>query len=318
MNIPDAPRIIDAEARIRARVRETPVDESLPLSELSGCRVFLKLEHLQHTGSFKLRGATNKILSLDEGELERGVVAASTGNHGMGVCHAARAAGARATIFLPRETAEAKLSMIRLLGGEAVPEFRDCLDAEIQARRIAAASGRVFISPYNDPEVVAGQGTIGVELARHLDRIDAVFIAVGGGGLIAGIGAYLKVVRPETRIVGCWPANARAMYESLRAGRILEVAEEPTLSESTAGGVEEGSITFPLCRQTIDDLILVEEEEIRGAMRLLAETERWMIEGAAAVPLAALLKNRKAYQGRNVVILLCGRNIDPRKWALIL
>ena len=312
----DAQQIVDAEARIRAHVRETPVDESLPLSELSGCSVYLKLEHLQHTGSFKLRGATNKILSLSPEQLERGVIAASTGNHGMGVCRAARAAGARATIFLPRETAEAKIAMIRHLGGAPVAEFHDCLDAEIQARKTAAASGRVFISPYNDLDVVAGQGTIGVELARQLDRIDAVFIAVGGGGLIAGIGAYLKAVRPAARIAGCWPANARAMYESLRAGRILEVAEEPTLSESTAGGVEKGSITFPLCRQSIDDFILVEEAEIRHAMRLLAETERWMVEGAAAVALAALLKERERYRGQNVVILLCGRNISPQKWGL--
>ncbi|MDX2033038.1 MAG: threonine/serine dehydratase [Blastocatellia bacterium] len=315
MAILNAQQILDAETRIRPHVRETPVDESPALSERSGCAVSLKLEHLQHTGSFKLRGATNKLLSLSAEQLERGVLAASTGNHGLGVCHAARAVGARATIYLPRDASETKIAAMRRLGGEPVAAYHDCLDAEIQARRAAGIAGRVFISPYNDLDVIAGQGTIGVELARQQERIDAVFIAVGGGGLIAGIGAYLKSVRPETRIVGCWPANARALYESLRAGRILDVPEEPTLSESTAGGVEEGSITFPLCQESIDDSILVEENEIRTAMRLLAETERWMVEGAAAVTLAALLKERERYRGQRVVLLLCGRNISPQKWG---
>ena len=304
--------IIEAESRIRPLTRETPVDRSLHLSRLGDADVYLKLEHLQHTGSFKLRGATNKILSLGHEQLRRGVIAASTGNHGMGVCYAARHAGATATIYLPRDVSEEKLAVIEHLGGIPVLSAGDCLEAEYTAREAARKSGQVFISPYNDLQVIAGQGTIGIELARQLNRIDAVFVAVGGGGLIAGIAAYLKSVSPHTRVIGCWPENARALYECLRAGRIIEVAEEPTISESTAGGPEEGSVTLPLCQQLIDDYALVSEVEIRNAMRLIFDKERWIIEGSAGVAVAAYLKERERYAGQNVVIILCGRNFSNK------
>jgi len=310
-------QIIEAESRIRAHIRETPLDFSFHLSSLTGCNAHLKLEHLQHTGSFKLRGATNKILSLNPEQLRQGVIAASTGNHGRGVCYAARAVGTQATIYLPRDVSQSKLVLMQHLGGHLVPEFDDCLAAEVQARKDATTQGKVFISPYNDLEVIAGQGTIGVELARQLDRIDAVFVAVGGGGLIAGIGAYLKSVSPNTRVVGCWPENSRVMYECLRAGRIIEFPEEPTISESTAGGVEEGSVTFPLCQLLIDDHVLVSETGIRAAMRLIAEKEHWIIEGSAGVAVAAFLKVQENYRKRNVIIVLCGRNISARRWTKI-
>lgn len=297
--------------------RVTPLDYSLGLSHLTRAHVYLKLEHLQHTGSFKLRGAGNKILSLTLEQLRRGVVAASTGNHGLGVCYAARQAGTTATIYLPRDVAEDKLTMMKQLGGQPVLIAGDCLAAEIKARAAAEASGQVFISPYNDPEVIAGQGTIGAELAQQLTRIDAVFIAVGGGGLIAGIAAYLKTVSPQTRIVGCWPEAARALYESLRAGQIVEFPEAPTISTSTAGGVEPGSITFPLSQQLIDQYVLVSEDEIHAAMRLIAEQEHWIVEGAAGVAVAGLLKEQARYVGQNVVVVLCGRNIASGKWQAI-
>jgi threonine dehydratase len=307
-------QIIEAEARIRGHIRETPVDPSLHLSNTTGCNVHLKLEHLQHTGSFKLRGAANKILSLNQEQLRQGVIAASTGNHGRGVCYAARAVGTNATIYLPRDVSPSKLEMMKQLGGDLVIEFDDCLAAEVRAREDADRMGKVFISPYNDPEVIAGQGTIGVELQRQVDRIDAVFIAVGGGGLIAGIGSYLRSVSPNTRIIGCWPENSPVMYECLRAGEIVEVPEQPTISDSTAGGVEAGAVTFAMCRELIDDCVLVSEAEIRDAMRMIAETEGWMIEGAAGVAVAAFLKASKRCAGQNVVIVLCGRNISASKW----
>jgi len=310
--------IIEAGSRIRPLVRETPVDYSLHLSRLGDANVYLKLEHLQHTGSFKLRGATNKILSLNEEQLRRGVVAASTGNHGMGVCYAARHLGTTATIYLPQNIPEKKLSKIKTLGGTLVICNDNCLDAESKARVAANESGQVFISPYNDLQVIAGQGTIGLELARQLDRIDAVFVAVGGGGLIAGIAAYLKSASPHTRVIGCWPENSRALYECLRAGRIIEVPEEPTISESTAGGVEEGSVTLHLCQQLIDDYALVSEAEIREAMRLIFDKERWVIEGSAGVAVAAYLKERERYAGQNVAIILCGRNVSSKKLTGIL
>jgi threonine dehydratase len=310
--------ISEAESRIRPLARETPVDRSLHLSRLGNAEVYLKLEHLQHSGSFKLRGATNKIFSLSKEQLRGGVIAASTGNHGIGVCYAARHAGATATIYTPRDVSEQKLATIKHLGGIPVVGAGDCLEAEYSAREAARKSGQVFISPYNDPQVIAGQGTIGAEIARQLNRIDALFVTVGGGGLIAGIATYLKSVSLHTRVIGCWPENSRPLYECLRAGRIIEVPEESTISESTMGGVEEGSITFPLCQQLIDDYALVSEAEIRDAMRLILDEEHWIIEGSAGVAVAAYLKDRERYAGQNVAIILCGRNISSKKLRGIL
>lgn len=305
--------ILEADARIRRLVRQTPLDRSLRLSEFTGCDVWLKLEHLQHTGSFKLRGATNKILSLFYEELERGIVTASNGNHGIAVCHAARRVGVTPRVFMRHGVSDAKLSLIRLLGGEPVFYGDDPLAAELKARETARQSGQVFISPYNDAKVIAGQGTLGVEIHRQLADVDAVFVAVGGGGLISGIAAYLKTFSPHTRIVGCWPENSPVLHECLKAGKIFDCPELPTLSDSTAGGLEPGSITFDLCRDLVDDQVLVSEEEIKQALRLLIETERWIVEGAAGVALAALLKERERFAGRRVVVLLCGRNIAAEK-----
>lgn len=306
--------ILEAEVRIRQLVRQTPLDHSIQLSEMTGCDVWLKLEHLQHTGSFKLRGATNKILSLFYEELERGIVTASNGNHGIAVCYAAQRVGVSPQVFMRHGVSEAKLSLIQLLGGQPVFYGDDPLEAELKARETARQTGQIFISPYNDALVIAGQGTIGVELHKQLGDIDAVFVTVGGGGLISGIAAYLKSVSPQTRIVGCWPENSPVMYECLKAAKIFDCPELPTISDSTAGGLEPDSITFELCLNLIDDHVLVSEEEIKQAMRLLIEKERWIVEGAAGVALAAMLKMQQQYAGKRVVVLLCGRNIAAEKF----
>jgi threonine dehydratase len=302
--------VLTAESRIRPFIRETPIDRSHHLSELGSAEVYLKSEHLQHTGSFKIRGALNKILSLSRDELERGVIAASNGNHGMAVSFAARQAGVLPTIYMKKRVAQAKVELINSLGGRAVFYGDNPLEAEVHARKVAEQSGQIFISPYNDAEVIAGQGTIGVELQRQLEGIDAVFVAVGGGGLISGISGYLKSVIPSVRIVGCWPENSRVLYESIKAGRVIDFPEDPTISDSTAGGIEMGSITLELCRETIDDCVLVSEAEIVDAMRLVMDKERWIIEGAAGVAVAAYIKERRKYEGKKVVILICGRNIS--------
>ena len=271
------------------------------------------MEHLQHTGSFKLRGATNKLLSLSSERLSRGVIAASTGNHGMAVSYAASKLGARATIYMKEGTLPEKVELIRALGGATVFHGENPVHAESKAREVARQNGQVFISPYNDAQVVAGQGTLGVELERQLPQMDAVFISVGGGGLISGIASYLKAVNTRVKIVACWPENSRVMYECMKAGRVIDFPEKETLSDSTAGGVEEGAITLELCRSLIDDCILVAEDEIRAAMKLILDKERWAVEGAAALPVAAYLQQAKNYAGRRVAVLLCGRNIPlPR------
>jgi threonine dehydratase len=239
-----------------------------------------------------------------------GVVTASNGNHGLGVAAASRARGIAAEVFVSSHVSAGKARRIEAQGARLHCAGDDPLTAELAARRAAADSGRVFISPYNDLDVVAGQGTIAVELERQTPRLDAVFVAVGGGGLIGGIGAYLKAVSPRTEVVGCWPENSPVMHRCLQAGSIVEVAEEPTLSESTAGGLEPGSVTFDLCRSAIDRSVLVTENEILRAMRLILETEHWVIEGAAGVAVAGFLKEASRWRGKNVVIVICGRNVS--------
>jgi threonine dehydratase len=310
--------ILQAERRIRPHILETPLERSPHISVLGKAGVYLKLEHVQHTGSFKLRGALNKILSLTPEQLAKGVIAASTGNHGMAVSYAAHQNGAAATVYMQEGTAPEKVELIRSLGGDAVFFGSNPVHAENKARDVAEQSGKVFISPYNDPQVIAGQGTVGVELHRQSDRIDAVFVSVGGGGLISGLASYLKSKNKNVEIVGCWPENSRVLYESMQAGRVVNYPEQATISDSTAGGVEEGAITLDLCQRLIDRCVLVSEEEIVQALRLVLEKERWIVEGAAALAVAAYLKHANEYAGKNVIIVLCGRNIPMSKLGTIL
>ena len=278
---------------------------------------WLKLEHLQHTGSFKFRGAANRIARLTEAQAAAGIVAASNGNHGMGVAAAARARGVAAEVFVSSMVSETKARRIESYGARLQVAGEDPLSAELAARKAAEESGRVFISPYNDLDVVAGQGTIAVELCRRLPEIDAVFVSVGGGGLIGGIGAYFKTVSPNTEVVGCWPEHSPVMLECMRAGRIMEVPEQPTISESTAGGLEPGTVTLDICRQVVSRSVVVSETEILVAMRRLLETEHWVVEGAAGVALAAWCKERDRYRGKTVVVVICGRNLSPEALGLL-
>lgn len=305
--------VLTAATRIQTVIRPTPTDYSLALSELSGCQTWLKLEHLQHTGSFKLRGAANKLLTMPADERARGVITASNGNHGIAVCYAARQLGVPVQVFMRNGVPALRVALIRALGGEPVFFGDDPLKAEMQARAVAGQRGQVFISPYNDAEVIAGQGTIGVELAAQLEQLDAVFVAVGGGGLIAGIATYLKEVRPNVKIIGCWPENSPVLSECLKAGRIIDVPELPTISDSTAGGVEADALTFEPCQRLLDEHILVSEDEIKQALRLVLEKERWLVEGAAGVAVAGMLKAADRLRGKHVVAVLCGRNLAAER-----
>lgn len=213
-------------------------------------------------------------------------------------------------MFVSSHVSAAKARRIESQGARVRPAGDDPLTAELAARHAAEESGKVFISPYNDVDVMAGQGTIAVELHRQIPSLDAVFVAVGGGGLIGGIGAYLKAIAPAVEVVGCWPETSPVMYQCMRAGRIIDVPEQPTLSESTAGGLEPGSVTLDVCRRVIDCSVLVTEAEILDAMRFILATEHWLIEGAAAVAVAAFRKVSARYQGKECAIVLCGRNLS--------
>ncbi|HBC0018024.1 TPA: threonine/serine dehydratase [Enterobacter hormaechei subsp. xiangfangensis] len=304
----------EAHAGIRQIVAVTPAIYSPSLSALSGCEVFLKAEHLQPTGSFKVRGATNKLRQLPDAQKAAGVITASTGNHGQAMALAGAKYGVPVTVYAADDASPVKLEAMRMMGAEVITLAADPLSVELAAADAAREQSRPFVSPYNDPDIIAGQATIGVELAEQLPGLDAVFVAVGGGGLIGGIGAALKTLNPTTSVIGCWPENASAMYQAMKAGEIIPVVESDTLSDGTAGGVEPGSITFPLCQAVIDDCVLVSEDEIRQAMQLVARHEHWIIEGAAGVALAALLKQQEQWKGKRVAVVLCGRNITLEKF----
>ena len=302
---------MQADARICSSIIETPLEPAPDLVPGVSTTLVLKREDLQHTGSFKLRGASNKLLSLTSAQAAAGVIAASNGNHGLGVAEAARRAGVAAEVFVSSQVSPTKAQRIERLGARICRTGSDPLEAELAARAAAAQSGKVFISPYNDLDVMAGQGTIAVELERQSPKVDAVFVAVGGGGLIGGIGAYFKSVSPNTEIVGCWPENSPVLYESIKAGCIFDVAEKPTVSESTAGGLEPGSLTLDVCRDVIDRAVLVSEDEILGVMRRVQESKGWLMEGAAAVALAAFLRETERYARKTVAIIICGGNVSP-------
>ena len=307
-----------AERRIRPYVVETPVARSAWLSALSGAEVYLKLENLQETGAFKLRGATHKLLSLTPAQAARGVLAASSGgNHALAVAATGGKLGIATEVFVPAAIDPVRRAKIEAFGARVRLVDGDSLLAEQTARREAERSGREYASPYNDPAVIAGQGTIAVELLRQLPGLDAVFVAVGGGGLIGGIGAHLKVASPGTEVIGCWPRNSRALYECIRAGRIIEVEEQPTLSVSTAGGVEEGSVTLSLCTEVIGRSVFVSEEEILDSLRRLYREDGQLVEGAAAVAVAGFRQVAHDYQGRTVALLICGGNVSAQIAARI-
>jgi threonine dehydratase len=312
-------RIREAHGAIRPQVSVTPLSFSPMLSKVAGCQVYLKCEHLQHTGSFKYRGATNKIRLLDKTTRDRGVLTVSTGNHGQGVALAGKLAGVVVTVYASTSASRVKLDAIRALGAEVITIDDTSLAVELEAARQAKLKGMAFIPPYNDLDVIAGQGTVGVEIHEQASAegvdLAAVFASVGGGGLICGIGTAIRHLSPNTKVVGCWPENSTALYSSLQAGEIVESEELDTISDGTAGGIEPGTITFDIAPDVIDRTDLVSEEEIKAAMKLVAQTDRWMVEGAAGVALASMLRLAPSYQGRAVAVVLCGRNIMLEKFV---
>jgi threonine dehydratase len=298
--------------RIAPYVLKTPCRETAALGELIGGTVFLKLENLQTTGSFKLRGVVNKILSLSESDASRLLVTASTGNHGAAFAHALELFGLRGKLFMPETSSAIKIENICSAGVPFERVGEDCVEAEVHAREFARDNNFVWISPYNDLEVIHGQGTIAVELLEQLETFDVVLAPVGGGGLISGIAGYLKAVDPSIEVIGCQPVNSCVMYESIEAGEIVDIESSPTVSDGTAGGIEPGSITFDLCRRLVDDFILLEEAEIIAAMRLLHDEEGLSIEGAAALPVAAVLKDRARFAGRRTALIVSGGRVDEK------
>lgn len=297
-----------ARARIAAAVVATPTVDSPSLGETCGVPVRLKLEHRQTTGSFKLRGASNAVALLPDDM--RGVTAASTGNHGRALAFAAKRRGIPAVICMSKLVPENKLAEIRHLGAEARIVGASQDDAQVEAERLVAEDGFVMVPPFDHPAVIAGQGTLGVEILEQAPDVETVLIQVSGGGLAAGVAMAVKTLRPSARVIGVSMARGAAMKASLEAGRPVEVEEEPTLADSLGGGIGIANrLTFAMCRDLLDDLVLLSEEEIAAGIRHAYGQEREIVEGAGAVGIAALLAGKVRPTGPTVAVL-SGRNID--------
>lgn len=305
-----AARAGQAAERVAGYIRRTPLRRSAAISEKLGADVWFKLENLQVTGSFKLRGAVNRLLTLSDEQRARGCIAASSGNHGAAVACAMKELGVTGTIFVPEHTSPAKVEKIRSYGGDVRFFGTDGLDTEQHAREFARSHGMFYLSPYNDEEVIAGQGSCAVEVVSELPDVDAAFIAVGGGGLVGGMGSVLKTYKPDVQVYGCQPIASPVMAKSVEAGEILDLPSERTLSDGTAGGIEAGAVTFPLSQAVVDDWVLVDEDQIADAMRTYMEYEEDVIEGAAGVALAGLIARRESVSDKTVVVVICGGNIS--------
>ncbi|QND58974.1 hydroxyectoine utilization dehydratase EutB [Mesorhizobium huakuii] len=299
-----------ARERIAGKVERTPTVLSQNLSEQLGTPVHLKLEHRQTTGSFKLRGASNAVASLSAEEKARGVVAASTGNHGRALAHAAKLEGMRAVICMSRLVPQNKLDEIRRLGAEIRIVGNSQDDAQQEVERLVAEEGLVMLPPFDHPAIIAGQGTLGLEMIEQVPDAALILVQLSGGGLASGVAAAVKGVNPGTKIIGVSMARGAAMKASLDAGMPVPVEELPTLADSLGGGIGlDNRLTFAMCRDLLDDVILLSEDEITAGIHHAYAEEREIVEGAGAVGIAALLTGKVKASGP-VVVLLSGRNID--------
>ena len=299
-----------AKKRIAGKVERTPTVLSPSLSERLGMPVHLKLEHRQITGAFKLRGASNAVASLSADEKARGVIAASTGNHGRALAYAAKREGMRAVICMSKLVPQNKLDEIRRLGAEIRIVGNSQDDAQEEVDRLVAAERLVMVPPFDHPAVIAGQGTLGLEIMEQMPDAQTVLVPLSGGGLAAGVAAAVKGVSPATKVIGISMTRGAAMKASLDAGHPVLVEEMPTLADSLGGGVGlDNSFSFAMCRDLLDDVVLLSEEEIAAGIRHAYTLEREIVEGAGAVGIAALLAGKIGAHGP-VAVILSGRNID--------
>jgi threonine dehydratase len=313
----EAADIHAARGRLAGTIYETPCPYSETLSALTGARVFVKLENLQMTGSFKERGAANLLLQLSPDERRRGVVAASAGNHGLAVAFHAARLGVSAVIVMPEWAPLAKVTAARRRGAEVVLHGDNFDEAYARAREIEAARDLVFVHPFDDPRVIAGQGTIGLELLEQVPGLDAVLVPVGGGGLLGGVALAVKTERPAVQVIGVQAQEVPGMASALAAGTRVTVPAATTIADGIAVR-RVGEHTFDLARRHADRVVTVAEEEIANAILLLLEIEKTVVEGAGAVPLAALANRRVALEGRTVALVISGGNIDVNVIARII
>ena len=316
LNVPQLVR--EANERCQDHLLPTPLEYSMYLSDKIEGEVWLKLDSMQRTSSFKFRGAINKILSLTEAELDRGIVSASTGNYALAVAEAMRIRNRRATIYVANDIEPSRLELLRSHGLNLVIHGEVAWDAEKEARRVGDEEGKIYVSPYNDPIVVGGQGTCGYEISQQLPDLDAAFLACGGGGLLTGSAGWLKSHNSDVEAFGVSPANSPVMYESMRTNKMVEMDTQPTLADTCAGGIDLDSITLDLCRRYVDEIVLLTEKEIEASIRLLFEQHRLVTEGSGALSIGGLLKRKERFKGKKVVAVVCGRNVNLEVYKKII
>ena len=305
--------ISDVEAareRIRGGIYESPCVESIPLSELTGAQIYCKLDYLQRTGSFKERGARNALLQLDPEARRRGVIAASAGNHAQGIAYHGALLGIPVTVVMPRFAALVKVTNCRRFGADVVLHGADLSEARSEAEAIAERDGLTFIHPFDNERVIAGQGTVALEVLEQTPDLQAIVVPVGGGGLLAGIGTVIKARRPDVQVIGVEPARAACLSAGLAAGRPVPISLAPTLADGLAVS-QVGERPLEILRHVVDRVVTVDEAAIALAVLRLIELEKSVVEGAGAAPLAAFLAGRlDELRGQRVVLVLCGGNID--------
>ena len=314
--------VLAATARLHGIALHTPLEPSAPLADESGAaEVRLKLESMQPTGAFKTRGAHNKVALVASQRRDMRLVTASSGNHGIAVATAAARHGMSVTILVGASVSPAKLERLRALETDSITVEifgRDSDDAEAEARRRDEAGQAVYVSPYNDADVIAGQATVGVEILEDWPECEAIVVPVGGGGLIAGIGLWAKAVKPSLRLVGVQPSASPPMYAYLESNSTKPMPIAPTLADGVAGNIERDSITWKMCRQLVDEVVLVDEEQIADVMRWAIEVHHLVVEGSGALAIAALRARLGGLAGHRVCAVLTGRTVDSETLRRVL
>ncbi|MGM8211463.1 hydroxyectoine utilization dehydratase EutB [Virgibacillus sp. W0430] len=301
----------EAKGRIKSIVNKTPLIQSPLLSEKMNASIYLKLENMHEIGAFKVRGAANKMMTLSNEEKAHGVTTFSTGNHGLAVAYVAKQLGIRAVICISNRVPNAKVHAIQRLDAEVVKVGDSQDDAEKHCHKLEKTEKLTVIKPFDDPDIIAGQGTIGIELIEDIPAIDAAIIPLSGGGLFAGIGRALKAYNPKIRLIGVSMEESAVMAESLKAGKPITMPESDTLADSLLGGIGlQNAYTFPMVQELIDDMIYVTEEEIAAGMSFILDQHRLVVEGAAATGVAAMLSNKCNFQGKHIVTIVTGNNVN--------
>ena len=302
--------IQDARTSIRDEVRKTPLLRSQYLSGLTGSDVYLKLENLQLTGSFKLRGALNRMMKLTPEEKAHGVIAASSGNHAQAVAIGAEKLNLAATVVVPKVTPKIKIDKIKKHKVELIVYGEGYDYAERYARKLAKEKGLTFVSAYNDALVAAGQGTVGLEIVEQLPEVDSIVVPVSGGSILSGIAIAANSLKPSVEMLGAQPENVAAMYHSLKAGRIIQIPLKRTIAEGLDGNIEDGCITFELIQRYVDEVLLFNEDTIKNMIRLLWEKEGQVVEASGAISIAPIVESPKRFTGKRTVAVITGGNID--------